>query len=271
MTVPVPLSCPALIQELPIQVRSLCIAALTNPDSFAGWPQKGCSGTQAFFIPFLSERIDHHVMLYAWRLLVDLADNLLFSIGLTLAVFAAIEFFTDRAKREVPATETSWDPLALPKAVEKSQQIKRGQYVFSIVWTILLIVLFNLYPEKIGYLAASAEGAVIVPLLAQAFFVHVPWISAAWIMLISLKLLALSDFVRSFHTNRAENAIEITKTEKTIRHAGVAYSSLLCLAVGFVTLDSLSKGGVHNMLIEFFYSSNDKPGTDTVSNEKSFL
>lgn len=144
-----------------------------------------------FSIPFLSEKIDHNVMLYAWRLLVDLADNLLFCAGLILAIFAAIECFTDPAKREEPSTRSTWDPLALPKAVEESLQIKRGQYALSIVWTTLLIVLFNLYPGKIGYLSASGEGAVVVPLLAQDFFVHVPWISAYWIMLISLKLSVL--------------------------------------------------------------------------------
>ncbi len=144
-----------------------------------------------FSIPFLSEKTDHNVMLYAWRLLVELGDNLLFSVGLILAIFAAIECFIDPAKREEQSTESTWDPLSLPKAVEESQQIKRGQYIFSIIWTTFLIVLFNVYPEKIGYLATTSEGAVLLPLLAHDFFIHVPWISTSWIMLIILKLSVL--------------------------------------------------------------------------------
>lgn len=144
-----------------------------------------------FAIPLLTESGYDNILLYAWNLLIDLGGNLLFSVGVILAIFAAIEYYIDPDELEESATVSEWDPLTLPQVVEESARIKRGELIFGVVMGVLMIVLFNLYPEKIGYFNTIGDGAVVLPLFAQEFFVHVPWLTASWIMDIVLKLAVL--------------------------------------------------------------------------------
>jgi hypothetical protein len=83
-----------------------------------------------------------------------------------------------------------WDPYSL-EPVAAPNRIKRPELVAGIVWYVLLIVLFNFFPQWIGMVVSIAPGNVFIPLLSPEFAVFIPWLSAYWILGILLKLYLL--------------------------------------------------------------------------------
>jgi hypothetical protein len=45
---------------------------------------------------------------------------------------------------------------------------------------VLLIVLFNCYPDRIGFYRRASDLRTFVPLLAAEFQAHLPWLNAFW-------------------------------------------------------------------------------------------
>jgi hypothetical protein len=45
---------------------------------------------------------------------------------------------------------------------------------------ILLIVLFNFYPDRVGFYRRASDLRTFVPLLAAEFQAHMPWLNAFW-------------------------------------------------------------------------------------------
>jgi hypothetical protein len=55
-----------------------------------------------------------------------------------------------------------------------------------------LLVLFNLYPYKIGILISAADPASFMPVLAPTFKAHMPWLNAWWGLALLLALAKLA-------------------------------------------------------------------------------
>jgi hypothetical protein len=50
----------------------------------------------------------------------------------------------------------------------------------STVILVLLIVLFNFYPDRVGFYRRAGDMRTFVPLLAAEFQAHMPWLNAFW-------------------------------------------------------------------------------------------
>jgi hypothetical protein len=87
-------------------------------------------------------------------------------------------------------TQKEWDPRSL-RAVSKPDKIKRGELITEIVFTLLALIIFNFYFDRIGiYNNLNGEWS-FTPVLTSAFTAYVPWLSLLWILTIGLDVLLL--------------------------------------------------------------------------------
>lgn len=86
--------------------------------------------------------------------------------------------------------DAEWDPYSL-EPVEEPDRTKRPELVAGIIWYVILIILFNFFPQWIGMVDTIAPGGVFIPLLSPEFTVFIPWLSAYWTLGIGLKLYLL--------------------------------------------------------------------------------
>ncbi len=130
-----------------------------------------------------------------WSIISGFGAAALAQLGFVTLVFAVIETVA-RQKKEAPveaaAAQADWDPYTLPPVTDPDR-IKRGEYLAGVIFTILVIILFNVYPHWIGVITftSGSSDPVVFPLLAAEFSVHIPWLTMAWTAEVVLKLIVL--------------------------------------------------------------------------------
>ena len=128
------------------------------------------------------------------------------ALGNIVIIFAIVEWSLYRAggKMEIKGQlmEKEWDPRSLAK-VSSPNRVKMGETILEIVGSFVAIVLFNFYPQVFGFtpslngLVESGNWAVgfgslkFVPLLSEAFFHFVPYLTIVWVLTIILDIVLL--------------------------------------------------------------------------------
>jgi hypothetical protein len=83
-----------------------------------------------------------------------------------------------------------WQPSAL-NAIPDPEEVKRGEMIFEIVFTVLGLVLINLYPRLIGIAIQNDNSWLFVPALSEAFIRYLPWINLLGVLSIVLDVFLL--------------------------------------------------------------------------------
>jgi hypothetical protein len=128
------------------------------------------------------------------------------ALGNVVIIFAIVEWALYRAGEKLDIKglpkEKEWDPRSLTK-LSPSSQIKMGETIIEIVGCFAAIVIFNFYPQIIGFTpslngvvesgnwAVGFGNAVFVPLLSEAFFRFVPYLTLVWALTIILDIILL--------------------------------------------------------------------------------
>lgn len=99
-----------------------------------------------------------------------------------------IPFLRDLFGRTVTG---EWDPTTLA-ATPKPEPVKRGGTIFEMVIIILVAILFNFVPHKVGvYGVITQSGPWFVPLLAPTFGIYLPWWNLYWLLALALNFILL--------------------------------------------------------------------------------
>lgn len=69
-----------------------------------------------------------------------------------------------------PVARTARDP------VDKTAQAVR------ICFLLALLILFNIYPDKVGVYRSLRDASSLVPLLGPGFYAALPWLTAWWVL-----------------------------------------------------------------------------------------
>ena len=115
--------------------------------------------------------------------------GLMAAFGNIVLVFAIIQYFNPDLKFDTKEDE-QWNPNDLPD-VEDADQVSRGERIAEIVFTVLALMLFNVYPQYIGMYSFTENGSAFIPFLSQAFFSYMPWINLLWGLQIGFDLMLL--------------------------------------------------------------------------------
>jgi hypothetical protein len=121
------------------------------------------------------------------KFLLGLLGGLVSAFGNVTLVFAILD-------RTLPASEIEkqeeWDPASLEK-IPDADRAPISDQVFSILFIVAGLVIFNLYPQIIGITTIADGKWTFVPVLSDAFFRYLPWINILGVAEILLNLYLL--------------------------------------------------------------------------------
>jgi hypothetical protein len=163
------------------------------------------------------------------ELVADLTSGLVQVFGTIVLVFAIIQF--TQPNLTIPSAD--WDPRKLKPADSYEKPVKTVDLAFEFVFTAIVIVLFNLYADRVGiYLFQDSEWR-FVPMLTQAFFSFVPALTAMWVLTIVKDLWVIRD-------NRWTAATRWLAVGVTIFSIGITAAMLAGAPIMALTADAMA-------------------------------
>lgn len=112
-------------------------------------------------------------------------------VGINTIIFTLIEHNVPGYKikpqlekqRKESMEHSGWSPKDLPPVPTKKQKVSLGEPIVGICFTIIVVVLFNMFPEKIGiyYTAQWGSGWEFVPVFSEdALKTFLPYWNIVW-------------------------------------------------------------------------------------------
>lgn len=120
----------------------------------------------------------------------DVVSVFIRGLGTVVLIFALIEWVMRREGKSFEAEnkEKAWDPRSLEK-ISPPSQVKMGEGIIDIVFDFAAIVIFNFYPQWIGFTSSLNNAfehsdwtaVTTFPIFADLFFGRfVPWLTLVW-------------------------------------------------------------------------------------------
>lgn len=150
----------------------------------------------------LSQTLGHYSAEAIIKAIANFATSIMTALGNIVLIFAILEWALFRAGGKVEVKglpiEKEWDPRSLTK-VSAPNLVKMGETILEIVGCFAAIVIFNFYPQIIGFTPSLNSVFVngnwsslnFVPLLSEAFFYYVPYLTLVWAATILLNIVLL--------------------------------------------------------------------------------
>jgi hypothetical protein len=136
------------------------------------------------------------------KAIANFGTSVMTALGNIVLIFAIMEWALFRAGVKVDVKGLpqikEWDPRVLTK-VSTPNQVKMGETIVETVGCFAALVIFNFYPQIIGFTPSlnsvvengTWSSVTFIPLLSQAFFHYVPFLSIVWSMTIILNIVLL--------------------------------------------------------------------------------
>jgi hypothetical protein len=134
--------------------------------------------------------------------IANFGNSFIIALGNIVLIFALIEWALYRAGEKVEVKDLGikkeWDPQSLIK-ISPQREIKIGETIVEIVGCFAAIVIFNFYPQVIGFIpnlnsaveTGSWSSVTFIPLLSDAFFHYIPYLTLIWVTTIILNFVLL--------------------------------------------------------------------------------
>ena len=136
------------------------------------------------------------------KAIANFGASIMTVLGNIVLIFAILEWALFRAggKMDIKGLpkEKEWDPSSLTK-VSAPNQVKMGETIVEIVGCFAAIVIFNFYPQIIGFTPSlnsvvetgNWSPVTFVPLLSEAIFYYIPFLTLVWALTIILDIFLL--------------------------------------------------------------------------------
>jgi hypothetical protein len=129
----------------------------------------------------------------------ELTTNILKSLGNTVTIvfqafgniviiFAILQWTLPEFKSA--AKEKAWNPRNL-KAIRQPDKIKRGELITEIFFTLVALIVFTFYVDKIGIYNNFNGQWSFTPILTSAFYAYIPWLDLLWVLTIIMDTILL--------------------------------------------------------------------------------
>ena len=113
-----------------------------------------------------------------------LVSALVAAFGNVTLVFAILERLLPESEFE---KEEKWTPAELTKEPDPGQ-VKIGDMIASIVFTVAALMIFNFYPQIVGIWNNTNGAWAQIAGLSDAFFRYLPWINLSGVLTIALDI-----------------------------------------------------------------------------------
>lgn len=129
------------------------------------------------------------------------------AFGTIVIIFAILE-------RVLPASEfekedEEWNPADLAKEPDPDE-VKISDAIAAIIFTVIGLVIFNLYPNVVGIFFGTDGEWTFIPILSDAFFTYLPWINLIGVLQIAFNLYQLQQKVWTTFTRLCNIVIEVS-------------------------------------------------------------
>jgi len=124
----------------------------------------------------------HNAAMLILQLLGQIISGAIGAVGGVTIVFAIIERAVPEFSLNSPKG-LEWNPKDLPPVPKKADQIKIGDSIASMVFTVIAIVLFNFFLDKLGiyYTQGDGQPLAFVPIFSMtAIALYLPFWNAVW-------------------------------------------------------------------------------------------
>lgn len=122
--------------------------------------------------------------------LLGILGGAISAFGNIVLVFAILERFVPASEFRMDEKEEEWNPAELMKEPE-GNEVKMWEPILGIVFTAAALILFNVYPQVIGFNFVNNGVWTFIPALSDAFFRWMPYINIVWALQIALNFLLL--------------------------------------------------------------------------------
>lgn len=112
------------------------------------------------------------------------------AFGNIVLVFAILERVLPASQLKLDEEEKDWDPASLLEEPEPDE-FKLWEPIAGIAFTAGAMIIFNLYPQLIGFNFLKNGVWTSVPVLTDAFFRWMPYINLLWVLQIALNIVLL--------------------------------------------------------------------------------
>jgi hypothetical protein len=154
------------------------------------------------------------------------------AFGNIVLVFAIIERVKPETKFE--EEDEKWTPADL-NAEGDPDRISRPELIFEILFTVLGLVVLNLYPNLIGIAAFKNNVWIFFPALSEEFYRYMPWINLLGGLQIVLDLYLMREELWSTATRWIALAIEV---------GGIVLAGMMLAGPAIVNFDNAEMGRV---------------------------
>jgi hypothetical protein len=138
---------------------------------------------------------------------LGLLGGLMNAFGSIVIVFVILERFLP-AKEIEKETAEEWNPADLAKEPDPDE-VKVSESVFTIIFTVIGLAIFNLYPDKVGMFFSTDGKWTFIPMLSKAFFSYLPWINLLGILQIVFHLYQIRQGIWTTFSRLFNIAIEL--------------------------------------------------------------
>ncbi|MFO7943048.1 MAG: hypothetical protein R6U51_01930 [Anaerolineales bacterium] len=117
-----------------------------------------------------------------WEALAGLLNSIPMTVGSVAIVFMILQRFEVRPEME----EEDWDPSSLPQIMD-TEEVKRGELIVGVVFSILVLVLLVAFPEWVGFVTLPDGTFYANPVLGR----YLGWIVMSLLAGIGLNIYLL--------------------------------------------------------------------------------
>jgi hypothetical protein len=110
------------------------------------------------------------------------------AFGNIVLIFAILQWVLPEFK--LATKEKEWDPHSL-KAISKPDKIKRGELITEIFFSLVGLIIFTFYLDRIGIYNFIDNIWTFTPILTSAFNAYIPWLDLFWVLTILLNAFLL--------------------------------------------------------------------------------
>lgn len=167
--------------------------------------------------------------------LLGILSGIIQAFGYIVLTFAILERFVPASEFNI-GEEKEWDPAMLMKEPE-SDDVKPWGPIAAIAFTAAALIIFNLYPQIIGFAYLSGGKWTVLPALTEAFFRWMPWINLVWGLEIGLQVMLLRQ-------GRWETSTRWLSIATKVIQIVIAYSLLRGPSIVAITPAALQATGI---------------------------
>lgn len=123
-------------------------------------------------------RTVHEIVGLSTNFFSDFFTVALSIFGNIVLIFAIIELLLPKFTKE---KEQNWDPRTLKDPVDYNHA-NLSKSIVSVFFTLLALIVFNLYPQWIGVGFTTNGTFTYAPILTAVFFTYLPWLNVLWVL-----------------------------------------------------------------------------------------